>query len=156
MVYNDKKQMEKLIANGEDSLVKQIEENNINYEAYNNSENYVYYMRHIKEKLIEHIRKSNKSNINIIYSQWSGYLEKEHFINSSEAILKYKKKEYINYCEVHTSGHASKEDILKLIKSIEPLKIVPIHTNNPEAFKDYLNNNSNIIELWEDDKVYNV
>ncbi len=36
----------------------------------------------------------------------------------------------------HVSGHASKTELKELIEKINPAKIIPIHTENPEIFED--------------------
>ncbi|MGQ9781596.1 MAG: MBL fold metallo-hydrolase RNA specificity domain-containing protein [Nitrososphaeria archaeon] len=40
----------------------------------------------------------------------------------------------------HASGHASEEDIIKVIERIDPDKIIPIHTEKPEWFKENFDN----------------
>lgn len=44
-------------------------------------------------------------------------------------LLKMKKK------RVHASGHADRETLTKIIKKIKPRNIIPIHTENPQAYK---------------------
>jgi len=36
----------------------------------------------------------------------------------------------------HTSGHASKEDLREVIEYVDPDVIVPVHTTEPQWFKD--------------------
>ena len=156
-VYNDTRQIKKLEDVGEDELITKIKGNDCKYEAYNNPTQYVYYVRHVKKILVDHIRKSNKSLMNLIYSQWTGYLQKENYISSSEEILELKEQDYIDFHEIHASGHASREDILRLVQSINAKKVIPIHTGDSKAVKKYLNdNNINTIELWEDNKEYTI
>ncbi len=63
----------------------------------------------------------------IIYSMWGGYLEPEHL---DQAL-----SDYIGgrHCEhLHTSGHAYVETIAKLIGTVRPRVIVPMHTERAE------------------------
>lgn len=66
-----------------------------------------------------------------IYSQWKGYLNPN-----------FKEYKYIqdfvpeDYIYLHTSGHADKEAIKKLIDTVEPEYIIPIHTEKPEEFEN--------------------
>ena len=69
----------------------------------------------------------------IIYSMWHGYLDKENgddretlrdFLGNREII------------ELHTSGHATKEAIKKLIDIISPNYVIPIHTESKEKFRE--------------------
>ena len=38
---------------------------------------------------------------------------------------------------LHTSGHASVEDIKRVIEGLDPKKIIPIHTMMPGVFRDF-------------------
>lgn len=73
----------------------------------------------------------------LIYSMWNGYLDKTHpafdeyksnFINNA-----------LNYgcrmVKLHTSGHASIDEIKKVCKITEAKTIIPIHSENPEMIK---------------------
>ena len=37
--------------------------------------------------------------------------------------------------QIHVSGHASKPELIEMIKEIQPKKIIPIHTEYPEGFR---------------------
>ena len=56
---------------------------------------------------------------------WSGYLEEENIKN---AVAGYRME------TLHTSGHADIPTINKLIKTVAPRFILPIHTNAPLSF----------------------
>lgn len=65
----------------------------------------------------------------IIYSMWKGYLEEEH---ADKALI-----DYIGghpYESLHTSGHAYVETIAKLIETVNPKVIIPMHTERAEEF----------------------
>ena len=36
----------------------------------------------------------------------------------------------------HASGHASSEELIKIIEDIAPKKVIPVHTDHPEMFED--------------------
>ena len=67
-----------------------------------------------------------------IYSMWDGYL----------------KEEFVRYCVnkrlimemVHTSGHATVEDLKTIAKALKPAILVPIHTFNPELYQGLFKN----------------
>jgi len=40
----------------------------------------------------------------------------------------------------HASGHLSQNDLVKVIEEINPDKIIPIHTQQPEWFTDHFDN----------------
>ncbi|MCL2484549.1 MAG: MBL fold metallo-hydrolase [Endomicrobia bacterium] len=72
----------------------------------------------------------------LIYSLWAGYLEKHR-----PAYDEYK-AEFIDnaiktgskFAELHTSGHATAEDIKKLCEITKPKIVIPIHVEEPQAF----------------------
>ncbi|MDD5023242.1 MAG: MBL fold metallo-hydrolase [Candidatus ainarchaeum sp.] len=41
----------------------------------------------------------------------------------------------MTYNQLHASGHASKEEIFKMVEEIKPKKVIPVHTKNPNLFK---------------------
>ena len=60
----------------------------------------------------------------LIYSFWSGYRENEdmkHFLSECEAMG-------LKIVTLHTSGHADYEAIKKLVATVNPTEIIPIHT----------------------------
>lgn len=70
-----------------------------------------------------------------IYSQWQVYRGKPHQVR----LDKYLASRGFEGCYLHTSGHAFKEDIKKVITGLSPKEIVPIHTFCPEAFLQFYN-----------------
>ncbi len=76
-------------------------------------------------------------DIQVIYSLWSGYLEKEdNFWNT------YKDK----VIHIHTSGHAYPQDLKNFVTAINPTTIIPIHTSFPEAYREMFGENTFILE----------
>lgn len=84
------------------------------------------YMKTLSEKV-------SFENGLLVYSFWSGYRETEAM------------KEFLTECEalglkivtLHTSGHADSAAIDKLIETISPSTIIPVHTENAEWFNKY-------------------
>ena len=52
-------------------------------------------------------------------------------------MIDYIKDKNIEKYYLHTSGHASKNTLEKLVNKIKPKKIVPIHTFYPEQYKNF-------------------
>ena len=64
----------------------------------------------------------------LVYSFWSGYQETEdmkRFLSACEAMG-------LKIVTLHTSGHADYESIKKLVATVNPTEIIPIHTEAPE------------------------
>lgn len=65
----------------------------------------------------------------IIYSMWDGYLKPEH---ADQALIRFIGGRPIE--PLHTSGHAYVETIARLIETVQPKWIVPMHTEKADEF----------------------
>lgn len=52
----------------------------------------------------------------------------------------------------HTSGHADLEALQMFASSINPKKLIPIHTEHKEEFENYFDN----VAVLEDNEVYEI
>lgn len=77
----------------------------------------------IAEKLFE---KLGADNMRLIYSLWSGYLDKPGFWHDLRNKL---------IC-IHTSGHAGIKDLQDFVKVVRPKHIIPIHTACKNKYAD--------------------
>lgn len=77
-------------------------------------------------------RKMSFENGLLIYSFWSGYRETE----SMKSFLSECEKLGLRIVTLHTSGHADEETIKKLIETINPKELIPIHTENAQRFRE--------------------
>ena len=68
-----------------------------------------------------------------IYSMWGGYRNTEYQRKFENCLL----DAGFSIKTIHTSGHASVSDIQRLICELNPLRIVPIHTMEPQAFMGF-------------------
>lgn len=84
----------------------------------------------------------------ILYSMWDGYRTKEK--SSIPDFLSLVPE----WKSLHTSGHACKNDIRKIISLVNPKIIIPIHTDSPDNIKDICLNDKVII--LEDGDIFNV
>jgi len=83
----------------------------------------------ITDKILE---RTSIDDIQVIYSLWSGYLEKEdnHWNPHKDKLI-----------QVHTSGHAYPQDLKNFVTAINPENIIPIHTFHPEAYRELFDKN---------------
>ena len=87
---------------------------------------------HIRQEL----KKNNAVNetTDYAYSMWSGYKEKYqewlNFLATKNAKVQ----------DIHTSGHADISALKKIVASLKPKIVVPIHTFCPQEFKQMFNN----------------
>ena len=89
-------------------------------------------------------KRKNINDINLVYSYWEGYLKDE----------KYRWSKYKNSLKlIHTTGHIVKDDLIKLIKKIQPKQIIPVHTLANNKFQEYFGekvlfaNKNTVIEI---------
>lgn len=94
------------------------------------------------------IEKSGLSNGIFIYSLWNGYRTSEY----QQKFEKYLKNERFSLELLHTSGHAAIIDIKRVINGLNPRKIIPIHTMDPDAFLGF----SDKTELKNDGEIFEV
>jgi ribonuclease J len=83
-----------------------------------------------------------------VYSQWEGYWEKKDFDEVKSLLAHYRIKEH----HIHTSGHASPNDLQKFAKALNPGKVVPIHSFLPEKYQDLFPN----VEIHTDGEQWEV
>ena len=50
----------------------------------------------------------------------------------------------LHFHQVHASGHMSKDELVEIVKEINPKKTFPVHTENQLLFKSYFNNTQQI------------
>ena len=82
------------------------------------------------------VKKMSFKNGILIYSFWSGYRETEdmkHFLSECEKLG-------LKIVTLHTSGHADENTLKRLIKTVNPKKLIPIHTENGGRFKEMATN----------------
>jgi len=89
---------------------------------------------------------SKPEETKIVYSMWDGYLDREKSAFNSSLF------EFLNPYKFevkHTSGHADAETLKAVFETVKPKHgIIPIHTENPEKFKE-LFPEQNIISLQD-------
>ena len=83
-----------------------------------------------------------------IYSMWRGYLERDEWQRTQRTVA----AAGGDFAECHTSGHATVPDLVKLIGDLNPRRIIPIHTERPEALYELVQR----VEVVEDGQVINL
>lgn len=102
----------------------------------------------VRPSMLRDIEKCDLSGGLFIYSLWQGYRNSEYQQNFEAYLQRSKFKLDL----IHTSGHAAAADIERLIKGLNPQKIIPIHTMVPRAFEGI----SDKTELKEDGIAFEV
>lgn len=76
-----------------------------------------------------------------LYSYWNGYLDKPDWADLRAQLTASGGR----LVEAHTSGHIFADDIIELVRAINPRVVIPIHTFEPGQFRDHFPN-SRILE----------
>ena len=78
----------------------------------------------------------------LFYSYWHGYLEKPDWLTVQEHI----KSMNGHFIKAHTSGHIYVEDIVKFVNGINAKSVIPIHTFEPDSFRQLFSNSKLLID----------
>ena len=65
----------------------------------------------------------------LIYSLWPGYLDRDRF-----DLRDWAKERGVEFHIVHSSGHAHREDLIRMVEAIAPGRLMPIHTEHPDRY----------------------
>lgn len=79
----------------------------------------------------------------VIYSMWSGYLEEQKYRDI-------KQHSKVAFYEIHTSGHAVREDLRRFAAALNPKRLVPVHT---ERATDYSPMFENVVVLKDGEEL---
>lgn len=96
----------------------------------------------VRPSMIKDIERCKLQEGVFIYSMWQGYRDSDY----QQKFEKYLQSVGFKLMALHTSGHATVDDIQRLMVELEPKKIIPIHTMMPDAFEGL----SDKVELKED------
>ena len=83
----------------------------------------------------------------LIYSMWDGYKEQQ----STQDFLNFAENLGIKIVDIHTSGHADRNDLQKFLAKLNPQHIIPIHTVNTDWFIENYGDKKIVT-----DKIFNV
>ena len=113
-------------------------------------EAFLYFGRMSDFRLIDKF-KNAAAPVNVIYSQWFGYLDGSHRgYHGTNRVAAYRADPSVNFGYAHTSGHAPVDDLRKLAKALKPRKLVPIHTEHGEDFSKIF---ANVVTLNDGERL---
>jgi len=152
-VYNNPSQKQKI---KDPELLKRIAIEDVGNDVFYNPSNFVYFLRLPNKKLVD-VLKAKGEKINVIYSQWDGYLKKEHKMYFTEYVNELKESNFVNFYHIHTSGHATVDVLIQMAQVIKAKRLVPIHTEYPEQMMTYFQEaQMKGVEIWEDNVEYSI
>ena len=111
------------------------------------------YVMNVKVSMLDDIKKLKEKGLItkacLIYSMWSGYIDKEDKLKS---FINEIKEMGIEFIELHTSGHADITSMKRLNKIINPDNTIIIHTENRNKGKNLFNN---VVDL-KDNQIFKI
>ncbi len=109
-------------------------------ELHATPESFLYFGKMSSFRLIDEF-KNAAAPVNVIYSQWLGYLDGKHAdYFGSDKISACRSDPAVNFVYAHTSGHAPLKDLQDLAAALKPKMLVPIHTEDAEGFRKNFDN----------------
>jgi len=151
-VYADFSQDQKLKGNPDffGDFRKRIYEHRIKKELIaENPARFLWLSKMSRTRTMNYYKK--ESPINVIYSQWLGYLKcTDHEYYGASAIAAYRNDPQVNFVYAHTSGHAAVDDLRIFAEALKPRYLVPIHTEQPDKYAQHFSN----VTILEDEQAY--
>ena len=89
-----------------------------------------------------------------IYSMWEGYLKEGPAKDEKKCNFIPKENGKLNYTYLHTSGHATKDTIIKVCEKLKPSILIPIHVEDPKKFDNLNISNCEIKTSLKDGDVF--
>ena len=103
-------------------------------------ESFLYFGKMSSFRLIDEFKNAG-APVNVIYSQWLGYLDGSHAdYFGSDRISSFRRDPAVNFVYAHTSGHAPVKDLQRLAAALNARKLIPIHTEVPDSFGNVFEN----------------
>ena len=111
-------------------------------ELHKRPENYMSAIRLSGAKIVDTYKNRKEHPVNVIYSQWLGYLEPSRWetMNGAEMMAGFKVDPAIKFHYAHTSGHADLKQLKAFANAISPENLFPVHTEQRAYFVKYFNN----------------
>lgn len=79
-----------------------------------------------KDDVSELIEKLPQEDTLLIYSSWDGYYKNPEQVMVNSAYKEFRDMFY-NVVDIHTSGHADRQTIEKVINTVKPNEVICIH-----------------------------
>lgn len=82
----------------------------------------------------ELIRELGIREYSYIYSMWSGYMSPQY--DEQGRFQRLRNSPNVRFHFIHTSGHATWDELCRFIDKVAPRNLIPFHTNYPEGFRE--------------------
>lgn len=121
---------------GRTDILKQQRKNGIRWRAIGEAEDRTVML--VRPKHLSDIQNHlTLAEATWIYSMWPGYLERD---GAFDDLCAYLKEKSARIEILHTGGHATVPDLVKLVTAIKPGVVIPIHSGHPDVLRAHLTN----------------
>lgn len=142
-VYADFRQDEKLKANPRyfGDFRRRVYQQRVKWaEMTANPGQYLYFGKMSSFRKINAFKQDGRP-VNVIYSQWRGYLDGAHAdYYGSEQIAGFRADPEINFVYAHTSGHVPLQELQRFAAALKPKVLIPVHAEHGDEFEKYFDN----------------
>jgi len=91
-------------------------------------------MMTVRPSMLSHLERiDNFEGATFIYSLWQGYMDEPR----TRELKEYADRLHMRWEYLHTSGHAPVETLKRVVDTLKPKRLIPIHTIHPEKFGDF-------------------
>lgn len=95
------------------------------------------YLVHVTFTYLTDLVHIQPKDADFIYSSSEHFYEGEENEEQREVWQTWMRHFGITFHKAHCSGHASREDLVEMIRTINPEILIPVHTEVPEEFRKY-------------------
>ena len=88
------------------------------------------YVMLVRPSVVEFLQKIQASHIRFVKSIWGGYWEEPQ----TERFRAWMESHCEILADIHSSGHADKESLRRIVSHVAPKIVIPIHTDSPVCF----------------------
>lgn len=89
------------------------------------------YVLLVKPSYLNDVEKMDLQGGTYLYSQWSGYAAKSR----EQIFRRMLEQRRFSLRHLHTSGHATRDDLRSFVRAIQPKILIPMHTEHPEEYE---------------------
>ena len=98
----------------------------------------------VRENMLSDIEhRINFSDAGLIYSKWEGYKKDP----KTKHFLEFFDSQKLETISLHTSGHADIQTIKEFVRELNPVKIIPVHTETPKKYQEIF---GNLVSITDD------
>jgi ribonuclease J len=98
----------------------------------------------VRENMLSDIEhRIDYSDAGLIYSKWEGYKKGQ----KTKHFLEFFDSQNLQTISLHTSGHADIQTIKDFVRDLNPVKIIPVHTETPEKYQEIF---GNLVSMTDD------